>query len=375
MRHFNKIVFPRQAVNTFKWFFNDFVLRFKKSILLVALSGFGSATIQAGLLFLINSFVNQSKIALKIESVFSLWLPEFRLDIFLAIAVFLALITSSSLVFLQSRITLGLWKRYQIHTCNNLLDQVAIASARGIIDKDLVNQSAIPRVLTTTQRLGAFTRILCNSISPFLRFIALAFFAATMQPSLTITVLATAAIFGGFVLLIFARDASRQDTNMGNYAYESSLDITQRLQNAVQQKSFRIQLDSTTERSAHVRKIDHLLASLLSMDKSRLAGMILTVGLLLAVIFVSGHSFELNSETWGGILLYFMSLMLALMQLVILGHVATNFARFYPTIYKYKKLLEILNSADSKEMVTADLKKNGLFTKQGYDNNIEELIA
>ncbi|PKO91310.1 MAG: hypothetical protein CVU15_10645 [Betaproteobacteria bacterium HGW-Betaproteobacteria-1] len=347
MRHWLRSVIgvlPKDSFQTITWFFHDFVFRYKKILLIIVFSGFSAASMQGSILFLINSLIAET------GAVHNLYNLVLKLNIFIRFEWFLFLIIifgltlSAAFIFLQAKLTLSLWRKYQIHLTNQMLNALHGAIDRGLnLDLLEIKKTPIAAVLKSTQRMGAFTRLVTNSILPAMRFLTFSAFAFYAQPIISALVYFVALPIGMAVLYLSAKSASGNDYEAESLALRYSKEIDQRIEFVTLGSDYRIDTTKHSTNSAITLRLDKLLSSLIGAERTRFFVSLLTIVMLGLVTIFSG--ILVNQESSGEFLVYLAALILAFSQLSNVLAIASLFGRFYPTVYRYRKVFHWLNTA------------------------------
>lgn len=362
---------PKDAIQTVLWFLHDFVFRYKERIVVIVLLGLSAASIQGGVLFLINSFITKSQLSENLYKLFLVLKINISMEQFLLLLIILSLTISAVFVLMQARLTLKLWRKYQIHTINQLLGALHGACLRGLnVDFAAIKNSPIRKVLRSVQRMGAFTRLVTNSVLPLLRFLIFSAFAFHAEPTTTFWVYFVAIPIGILVLYLSARSASRNDYLAESLALSSSRELDQRILAVTLNRDYKIDIPENSRESSITLRLDRLLSSLIGAERTRFIISIMTIFLLAMVTVVSG---VMNDDKhWGEILVYLLALILAFSQLSSVLSTASLFGRFYPTIVRYKQLCLWLSVADSGSNIQSALSNTSYqFT---VDSDVEDLV-
>jgi ABC-type multidrug transport system fused ATPase/permease subunit len=351
----------KESVITANWFFRDFVLENKYRLIWISLLGLGAASIQASILVALNHIVTGG-----LDESLSTLLNQGQPGVMLGALVFVALGMSAFLTYLNGVSTLALWPVYQLRAVNQLLTAIHAAASRGVISYEDIRQSILPKSMRATQRLGAFTRVVTKSILPALRFAGFAIFAVIAEPYLTVVVFAIVVPVSGLFLLYFSRKASQCDRNAEKVARDSANDINElmRLNTSTQQPEL---VGGICKADNLVHRVDLLVERFIWVERARMATVLITVILLGCLIAILGGD---STTKWGELVVYLIALILAFMQLAALASSVSTFGRFYPTVSRHKKLLDILHSARTPEEFQALIKKNGLLHQAS--NDLEE---
>lgn len=339
-------------LQTITWFFQNFILKNKVQLLVIVFFGLTAALMQGSILVLINSMINNRGLIFNLHT----FLVEHHIDItinhILFLLIFCGLIISSTFIFLQAQQTLRLWKKYQIYITNQLLDSLNDAVKRGLV-LDIIGVKKLPiaNVLKGTQRIGLFTRLVTNSILPAMRFLTFSAFVFYSQPILSAIIYFVALPIGGLILYFSAKNASGNDYGAELLTLSHSKEIDSRVEAAIKGDVYRIDKPQDVKSSAITIRIDKLLSSVISAERTRLLVSILAIVILGFVSVFSGVITQ--EEIPGEFLVYLVGLILALSQLSNVLAIASHFGRFYPTVYRYKMTYDWLNLADSNSSITS----------------------
>lgn len=218
------------SFETVLWFLKDFVFRYKYYLVLIVVIGFSAASIQGAILFLINSMVTNSVVANKFHEIFTKFNLHIKLEWFVFFVIIIGLTISAFFAFIQAKFTLKLWRTYQILLTNNILNALHDAVMRGVdLDSNSIQSTPIPSVLKSTQRIGAFTRLVINSIFPLMRFIIFSIFVFHSQPKISFLVYFVALPLGTVILFFSAKKSSINDFQHEALAKQSSAELIQRI--------------------------------------------------------------------------------------------------------------------------------------------------
>jgi len=356
-------IFPKGAFPTVFWFMNDFVFRYKINLLVIAALGLGAASIQGGILLVINNLISKSESLKKLYGIFLQLNIEISLEWLLFMLILCGLTVSATFVFLQAKLTLGLWRRYQIFISNQLLEALSHAMQRGLkVDSDAIKGTPISAVLKNSQRMGAFTRLVTNGILPVMRFSTFTFVAFYIQPIISTVIFLVATPIGILFLLGSAKVASGSDYEAEGLAVASSKEIEQRVDGVIHGADYRIDDRTNSTGSAIVQRLDKTLSGLFAAEKTRYFTSILMITLLAMVTIFSGVL--TNEVNPGEFLVYLIALIMAFSQLSNVLAIGALFGRFYPTVYRHKEVYLWLSKADGGSDI------NHILSKSSYKYNV-----
>ena len=322
---------------TARWFYRDFVLRYGFRLAWLTALGFAAAALQGGVLFLLNRVVATGSLdGITTAQVFGWSFPTSNDLLPTAILLLIVLEGSALLYFLQGRRVLDLWRRYQMHAVNILLQAVMQAVARGAIDERTLKEAPIAYTIRQSQRLGALTRLAANGIAPLFRFVAFSAVAINVNPRLTVALLLVAVPSGGLALLVFARRASRDARTVADLARAAARDLDERLAAAVDGRSLPFVDWQKESDSAFLRRVDAMLQRLLRVEDAKFATSTIAIAVLAGFMLLEGHENLVGSAQWGQIMIYLLALFLAFAQLVNVTSSVSSFGRFYPAVARQK---------------------------------------
>lgn len=347
------------------WFLKDFVLRYKFRLALITLLGAGAAAIQAGMLALLNRYL-----AGGFSPQVMAWLAQENSGSLLGLVIFLTLATSALLMYLNGRQTLALWPLYQVYALNRIYTALNAAEERGAIDAQSVKESLIPKAMVSTQRMGAFTRVVAKSILPALQFLSFTIVAFSINPKLSLIIFSLIIPLSAILLLYFSRQASQCDRNSEMMAKDATRQMAELLDASLNKQLQLIQTGRTEASDIITTRIHMLVHRFIWIERARLVTGLITVGLLGALFAHAGSSPQVQ---WGEVFIYLIALMLAFGQLTNLASLISNFGRFYPTVSRYMNLLDIVNSSKSPDEFKSKIKKSRLQSFGGSDLE-EDLI-
>lgn len=350
-KHFRHGLLARNAqpLRTARWFFKDFVLRHRGSLAWITALGAGAAALQGGTMFLLNDVIRGgagggSLLAAAIGDA-----GAGQGVALLAGVVLLTLSGSALLLLFQGWQILSLWRRYQLHAMNALLQAVQAASARGALDERSAKKPLIPSALRQSQRVGALTRVVASTVTPALRFVAFSAFAISVEPALTVVLFLAAIPSGALTLFLFARRASQSARQVQALSRDAKKELNRRLDQALANRLELLDERDQGADSSVVMRVSALIERLVWVENARFATAQLTILLLAGLIIVAGYAGSASPTSWGGVLLYVFALMLAFTQLANLASALSTFGRFYPYVTHHMTLLTILHAATSPE--------------------------
>jgi hypothetical protein len=351
-----------------KWIFTDIILKRKGDFILISVLGLLAASAQAGVFFVINAYVNHNRLTFKID--FILKSIGLMLDVnsILILVVFFGFLISASLTFLNAKLTLSLWRKSQLGCINEILNAIQRAINCKILDKNLYGSKFFLKPLKSTVRIGAFVRILAISTSPLMRFIILSIYAAHVYLDLTLIILSVSLMAGIISTLFFSRLASAKtrhselsnvkSTDHFIYIIDSLFDSRQDKNNF-----------KSGDDNIFLHQSNALIDSIFASDKSRFISMTSVAITLGFYMYFSGYTNVMEQNSSASNLLYLLSIIFALLQLVLLSQIVTNFGRFYPILLNHVQLLKSLNEAESSESLECNFKSAGIISTVDVDMN------
>jgi len=339
------------SYETVLWFLKDFVFRYKYYLTLIVVLGFSAASIQGAILFLINSMVTNSVVASKFHEIFTKFNLHIKLEWFVFFVIIIGLTISAFFAFIQAKFTLKLWRTYQILLTNNILNALHDAVMRGVdLDSNSIQSTPIPSVLKSTQRIGAFTRLVINSIFPLMRFIIFSIFVFHSQPKISFLVYFLALPVGAVILFFSAKKSSINDFQHEALGKESSNEFSQRIKSVFTKDKYEIDTRRDLTDSYIIIRLDKLLSSLITAERSRLLMSLMTI-VILALVTIFGGLIE-NPAGVIQLLIYLVALIMAFSQLSNVLTIASHFGRFYPTINRYRLVYIWLTTAKSESSIS-----------------------
>lgn len=347
------------------WFFGDFVIRYKYKIALITFFGAAATAIQAGMLAFFSRYLTNGLNFNHAE----LFTHQYA-NVAFGLLIFLVLASSAVLMYLNGRQTLQLWPIYQIHVVNRMLGALHDAAKRGVVDTDTIKQTIIPKVLISSQRMGAFTRLVTKSILPIIQFIGFTIVAFSINPVISLVVFLIITPISAVALLFFSRKASQCDRAAESMARDSSKQMLEIIETNTQAKQKLVTLNNNKSESIIEKRIDFFVKRLEWSERARLTVGLITVGLL-AGIFI--YSSTATSAGLAELIVYLVSLMLSFRQLASLALTVSNFGRFYPTVSRYMHLLNIVSTSATADEFKLRIQKARL-RSAGTSELEEDLI-
>lgn len=344
-----------------RWFFSDFVLRYRFRLAWLTALGFAAAALQGGVLLLLNRVVATGSLdGTTTIPVFGWSLRTGTGLLPIAILLLIALGGSALLHFIQGRQVLDLWRRYQVHTVNALLQAVEQAVTRDAVDERTLKEAPVGDTMRQSQRLGALTRLVANGIAPLLRFVAFSAVAISVNPRLTVALLLAAVPSVGLALFLFARRASRSARAVAELGRAAARDLDERL--AAAADGHRLPFDDSQKESASafLQRVDAMLQRLLRVEDAKFATSTIAIAVLASFVVLGGHDGLAGPAQWGQMMIYMLALFLAFSQLVNVASSVSSFGRFYPAAARQKAMIELLEEANSPEQFRRRLDEHGL---------------
>lgn len=343
-----------------RWFFSDFVVRYRWRLSAMTLIGFVAAGLQGAALGALHSVTGMPSDASFTVPVLGMELAPGQIAPAVAGFIILALMVSALFTFIQGRAVLRLWRRYQVHAVNALLLAVERAVSRGAVDEASLKDAPALAALRQSQRLGAFTRIVAGSITPALRFIVFAGIAVALNPRLTLILFIVVVPSGLLTLLFFARGASRSARRVAELGLDASRDLDQRLALTLQRQNASVSADQSRTDSPFLDRIDALTRRIFLVEQAKFTTA--TIALIVSAGFViyGGYSGALDSANWPQHFAYLLALLLAFNQLVSLASSVSGFGRFYPAVALQKDTLALLEQSTSPDHLRKMVRNRGL---------------
>ncbi len=298
------------------------------------------------------------------------WLRQGNVGTLLGLVMFFALSLSALLMYLNGRQTLALWPRYQVYVLNRMLSALNAAEQRGAIDEASVKESLIPKAMISTQRMGAFTRVVAKSILPAMQFFSFTIVAFSINPKLSLMIFSLIIPISAILLLYFSRQASQCDRNSELMARDASRRMSELLDASLTKQPQLIKSEKDDQPDIIATRIEMLVERFVWIERARLATALITIGLLGALFAHTGNQPQV---LWSELFIYLIALMLAFGQLTTLASLVSNFGRFYPTVSRYMNLLEIISSSNTPYEFNGKIKKARLQSYVGNDMD-EDLL-
>jgi hypothetical protein len=286
----------------------------------------------------------------------------------LILVVFFGFLISASLTFLTAKLTLSLWRMSQLGFINEIFNAIQYAYHRKVLDKNLYGSKFFLKPLKSTLRIGAFVRLLAMSTNPLMRFIILSIYAAHVYLELTLIILTVSILAGIIATLFYSRLASTKIRHSELSNINSNDHFINVINNVFDSNEPTNNFNSA-KTNAFLEQSNALIESIFASDKSRFFSMISVAVILGFYMYFSGYTNVMEQNSSGSNLLYLLSIILALMQLVLLSQVATSFGRFYPVILDYIQLLKSLNEAQTSRSLAEKFKKANITSSLDLDMN------
>ncbi len=351
-----------------KWICTDIIFKRKSDFIIISLLGFLAASAQAGVIFVINAYVNHSSLTFKIDLVLKSIGLILDVNSILILVVFFGFLISASLTFLTAKLTLSLWRISQLGFINEIFNAIQYAYHRKVLDKNLYGSTFFLKPLKSTVRIGAFVRLLAISTNPFMRFIILSIYAAHVYLELTLIILSVSILAGIIATFFYSRLASTKIRHSELSNIKSNDHFINVINNVFDSNEHTKNFNSA-KTNVFLEQSNALIESIFASDKSRFFSMISVSIILGFYMYYSGYTNLMEQNSSGSNLLYLLSIILALMQLVLLSQVITNFGRFYPVILDYIQLLRSLNEAQTSQSLVGMLNKAGIKSSSDFDIN------
>lgn len=348
------------AYRTARWFFRDFVVRYRWRLSVITLVGFAAAGLQGVALGGLHKVTSMSSDASFTIPVLEIPLAPSQLATAIAVFIILALVVSAVLTFVQGREVLSLWRRYQVHAVNALLEAVGRAVSRGTVDEASIREAPTLAALRQSQRLGAFTRVVAGGIAPALRFIVFAGIAVALNPGLTFILFIVAIPSGVLTLLLFARGASHSARRVAELGYDAVQDLEKRLARTLQSQNALMSDDRTRTDSPFVDRVDALTRRIYLVEQAKFTTAAIALLVSAGFVIYGGYSGALDSADWSQHFAYLLALLMAFNQLISLTSSVSSFGRFYPAVALHKDTLELLEQATSPDHLRHMLQSRGL---------------
>ncbi len=357
----NFIFRNKHSFATGYWFLHDFVLRFKYKIALITCFGAAATAIQAGILAFLSRYIANDLQAHNVE-----FLNYQHANLILAAFIFITLGASVLLMYLNGRETLRLWPVYQLHLVNRMLSALNQAANRGVVNSIDIKETIVPKVLISSQRMGACTLLVTKSILPIIQFIGFTAVAFSIDPLMSSVVFILVTPVSAVILLYFSRKASQCDRMAESMARESNKEMLGLIDANLNDQHHSHLIDYQSKESEFLieKRIEMVVKRLEWAERARLTMGVITVGLLGGLFAFSSKGVDVK---WGELIVYLIALMLAFRQLASLALTVSNFGRFYPTISRYMNLLDIVSTSSSPEEFKLRIEKGKLKFVGGND--------
>lgn len=343
-----------------RWFFSDFVVRYRWRLSAITLIGFVAAGVQGLTLGALHGVTQMSSDASFNVPVLKVQLAPGQIAPAVAGFIIFALAVSAALSFVQGREVLRLWRRYQLHVVNALLGAVERAASRGAVDEASIKDASVLATLRQSQRLGAFTRIVASSITPALRFVVFAGIAVALSPRLTLVLFIVAIPSSWLTLMLFARGASHSARRVADLGRAASLDLAKRLDLTLQSQNALISAEQNPADSPFVDKVGALTRRIFLVEQAKFTTACIALLVSAGFVIYCGYTGALDSANWLQHFAYLLALLMAFNQLIGLASSVSNYGRFYPAVALYKDTLEILEQAASPDHLRQMARSRGL---------------
>jgi hypothetical protein len=343
-----------------RWFFRDFVVRYRWRLTVITLIGLAAASLQGGALAGLNLVVAGSVDESRTLPYLGISFAASEDAAAIAALVILALGVAAILSFMQGHAVLRLWRVYQLHAVESLVDAVRRASARGAVDKASMREARVGEALRQSHNLGALTRLVAGSIAPALRFLVFSGVAVALNPNLTIVLLLVAVPSAGLTLLLFARGASRSARRVADLGRDAARELDQRLDAALQAQGVGGGARQAPGNSPFVARMDSLIRRLLLVEQAKLATAGMAIVASAVYMLYAGYQGTLQEVNWSQSFIYLVALLLAFSQLINVASSVSGLGRFYPAVALQKDTLELLEEATSVEHFRQMSKERGL---------------
>lgn len=353
-----------------RWFFRDCVRRYRGLLALITVLGAGSAGLLGASLALLNAAISGSGGT----AAFDLPLPGLDLHPSVpavAVLIIVALILSAVLTYAQGRAVFHLWRSYQIHSVNRLLDGARNAVARGV-DPAVIDESPVLAGMRQSQRLGAFTRLVASSITPALRFLVFGGIAVALNPVLTVVLFLVTAPSAGLALMYYARKASRSARRVAALSRDAGRELGERLRQALEGDETARVSTSGAVPSPFAEKARAVTDRLLYVEQAKLATGFIAIASLGIFIGYGLTTAPEGEVAWGSMFVYVIALLLAFRQLVMVSSSISGFGRFYPFVQAQRDLVEALEQASSTEDFQERIRRSSIKVAMAADDDLLE---
>lgn len=357
------------AYRTARWFFRDFVVRYRWRLSMITLVGFAAAGLQGvalGGLHRVTSLSTDTAVTIPL-----LGIPLMPSQLAPAIAgvIILALVLSAILTFVQGREVLSLWQRYQVHSVNTLFEAVARIMSRGTVDEASVREVPIMAALRQSQRLGAFTRVVAGGIAPALRFFVFAGIAVVLNPDLTFILFIVAVPSGIFTLMLFARGASQSARRAAELGHDAVKDLEQRLSRTFQLENALMSNDPAQRDSPFVSRVEAMTRRIYLVEQAKFTTAAIALLVSGGFLVYGSYSGAFDSANWSQHFAYLLALLMAFSQLISLASSLSSCGRFYPAVSLHKDTLDLLEKATSSDHLLRMLHSRGMMKAELSDDD------
>lgn len=357
------------AYRTARWFFRDFVVRYRWRLSAITLVGFAAAGLQGVALGGLHRVTSMSSDASVTIPLLEIPLMPSQLAPAVAGLIILALVLSAVLTFVQGREVLNLWQRYQVHAVNTLFEAVARVMSQGRADEASVREVPIMAALRQSQRLGAFTRVVAGGIAPALRFIVFAGIAVILNPDLTFILFIVAIPSGIFTLMLFARGASRSARRAAELGQDAAKDLEQRLSRTFQFENALMSNEPSRRDSPFVDRVEAMTRRIYLVEQAKFTTAAIALLVSGGFLVYGSYSGALDAANWSQHFAYLLALLMAFSQLISLASSLSSCGRFYPAVSLHKDILELLDQATSPEHLRRMLKSRGMMKAELSDDD------
>ncbi len=331
----------------FKWLILDSVLRFRKMVVLVILTGFLGVFTQIGAIGLIIRYAQ----ALESGGIVRLLGIEFEarsskeLLILCGLLVLLSLLFSAWSIYFCNTRMIKLCRRYEEFCSKRILKLSGLnlifrtESGNGYID----DKHFFRLAHTDSRYCGRVFRLFLKSVTAAITFPVATVVLFYINPFLSFLILLALGIYSCFQYKINvngARDSILMEKNARNAICEYQQVIRQQKEIVAQLPEYESWLEKVFTSTKVKNYLDAFEGRLRAPDNSQFISNILFAVVIFIAFLILGTSIILEGEEWGRLIIYLVALRYGLVTLTNLSRSITSVNRFYPQIRRYFQFIQ-----------------------------------